>query len=198
MDLPPYHTIEGLIELIDEPNRAACKGFLATNLALMERTQGSTNNHQAWPGGYKDHVQEIMNIARVLYRTYEALRPLPFSLSDALLVVFLHDVEKLWKYVEGDDGALHRVPSMQTKEGEHAFRAEKFREYGFVLSEEQRNGLKYAEGELRDYSNRERRMGPLAALCHCADVTSARLWFDHPLATAADPWEGARRVRRAT
>lgn len=194
---PPYFSIEGLLTLIEEPNRTACRRFLKDNLALMETTQGSVHNHQAWPGGYKDHIQEIMNIAKVLYETYNAMRPLPFSLSDALLVVFLHDVEKLWKYVRGDDGQMQHVPSMRTKEAEHAFRAAKFAEYEFVLTEDQLNGLKYAEGEIRDYNPRERMMHPLAALCHCADVTSARIWFDHPLATRDDPWENARRVRRA-
>ena len=37
-------------------------------------------------------------------------------------------------------------------------------------------------------------MGPLAAFCHLADVTSSRLWFDHPLAQD-DPWPGAGRFR---
>ena len=36
-----------------------------------------------------------MNIAVVLYERLNSIRPLPFSLSDLLLVVYLHDVEKL-------------------------------------------------------------------------------------------------------
>jgi len=35
-------------------------------------------------------------------------------------------------------------------------------------------------------------MGPLAAMAHLCDVTSARIWFDCP-AAAHDPWEGAAR-----
>ena len=65
--------------------------------------------------------------------------------------------------------------------------------YGMQLTAEHENGLRYAEGELADYSNKERRMGPLAAMAHMCDVASARLWFDHP-AAIDDTWVGARRA----
>ena len=56
------------------------------------------------------------------------------------------------------------------------------------------NGLKYAEGELNDYSNRRRVMGSLACVAHMCDVCSARLWFNHPM-ESNDPWHGAQRLR---
>ena len=62
------------------------------------------------------------------------------------------------------------------------------------LTEEQRNGMKYVEGELDDYTNKKRSMGPLAAFCHVCDVTSARLWFDYPM-DEDDLWQGAYRTR---
>nr|ALV85547.1 phosphoribosyl transferase domain protein [uncultured bacterium pA1] len=193
---PPYLAVDDLVGLIDEPNRSACLRLLADNRRLFETVQGSTNNHQAWPGGYVDHVTEIMNIALVDYRTWSAIRPLPFSLSDALLVVYLHDVEKPWKYELGDDGQLRHLPAFATKDDAHAFRAKKLAEYGIVLTPEQQNGMKYVEGEFDDYSNRRRAMGPLAAFCHRCDVASARIWHDHP-AAEGDPWSGAGRVRTA-
>ena len=101
---PKYRAIEDMICLIDEPNRSACMRIFVENRKLFQTVQGSTNNHQNWIGGYFDHVQEVMNIACVLYVTLGALRPLPFSLSDLLLVVFLHDVEKPWKYELREDG----------------------------------------------------------------------------------------------
>jgi len=66
------------------------------------------------------------------------------------------------------------------------------RESGIALTAAQENALRYVEGESHEYSNRHRTMGPLAAFCHLCDVTSARIWFDHPL-TEHDPWTGARR-----
>lgn len=189
-----YYTIEQMLEMIDEPNRTACKRILADNRKLFQTVQGSTNNHQNWPGGYFDHVQEIMNIAVVLYERLNSVRPMPFSLSDLLLVVYLHDVEKPWKYELCEDGQLHHKITMQNKEDHQRFRMGKLTEYGVVFTPEQENGMKYAEGELNDYSNRRRVMGPLACVAHMCDVCSARLWFAHP-AEKNDPWSGAGRIR---
>ncbi|HUS32706.1 MAG TPA: hypothetical protein VMZ53_29600 [Kofleriaceae bacterium] len=191
--MTPYESVDALIARIDEPNRSACARIVADNRALFATVQGSTNNHQAWRGGYLDHITEVMNIALVLYDRLSALRPLPFSRSDILLVVFLHDIEKPWKYELGADGQLHHKANMQGKEAHHAFRLEMLERYGVALTAEHENGLRYAEGELSDYTNKERRMGPLAAMAHMCDVASARLWFDYP-AAVDDPWPGATRV----
>lgn len=188
-----YTPIDDLIQLITEPNRTAVSKILSDNRELFAKVQGSTHNHQAWPGGYLDHVTEVMNIALVLFRALDAKRALPFSISDILLVVFLHDIEKPWKYELGEDGHLRHKATMMTKKDHQRFRMEKLTEYGIQLSDDHENGLKYAEGELEDYSSRERKMRPLAALAHLCDVTSARIWFDHP-AVEDDPWEGAARI----
>lgn len=190
----PYLTIDEMINMIDSPNKYACWRIMDDNRKLFQTAQGSSNNHQAWLGGYFDHVQEIMNIGIVLFDQLNALRPLPFSLSDVLLVVFLHDIEKPWKYELLDDGQLHEIATLKSKQAQHDFRNQKIIEYRFELTEEQQNGMKYVEGENLDYSNRKRTMGPLAALCHLADVTSARIWHDHPLETN-DSWTGAKRLR---
>ncbi|MBU6414916.1 hypothetical protein KGQ34_01565 [Patescibacteria group bacterium] len=135
-----------------------------------------------------------MNIVIVLYELINSIRPQPFSLSDVLLVVFLHDIEKPWKYEMATDGQFQHIESLRTKDAQHEFRAKKLKEYGVLLTPEQKNGMKYVEGELNDYTNRRRVMGPLAALCHLADVTSARIWFNHPM-EQNDPWPNARRIR---
>jgi len=189
-----YYTIEQMLDCVGEPNRSACFRILEDNRKLFQTVQGSTNNHQNWPGGYFDHIQEVMNIGGVLYWTLTTLRPLPFSLSDLLLVLFLHDIEKPWKYELRADGQLYHKANMPNKEAHQRFRMEKLSEYGVVLTPEQENGLKYAEGELGDYTNRHRVMGPLACVAHMCDVASARLWFDHPM-EHDDPWMGAKRYR---
>ncbi|OHA85941.1 MAG: hypothetical protein A2591_00010 [Candidatus Yonathbacteria bacterium RIFOXYD1_FULL_52_36] len=183
-----------MLGMVEESNRHACIRILNDNRKLFQTVQGSTNNHQNWPGGYFDHVQEIMNIAIVLYERLDSIRPLPFSISDLLLVVYFHDIEKPWKYELREDGQLHHKAAMQNKEEHQRFRMAKLAEYGVVFTTEQENGMRYAEGELGDYTNRHRVMGPLACVAHMCDVASARLWFDHPLETA-DPWTGAGRFR---
>ncbi len=190
-----YLSIEELINIIPKENRRSrLLKILSDNRKLFQTVQGSTNNHQAWFGGYIDHVREVMNIAYNLYDTLYSMRPLPFSIADALLVLFLHDIEKPWKYELKEDGQLYHLPEFETKAQAHAFRQKKLDEYGIVLTPEQQNAMLYVEGEFNDYSNLERKMGPLAAFCHLCDVTSARIWFDHPM-EEDDPWYGARRIR---
>jgi hypothetical protein len=127
---------------------------------------GSGHNHQAWPGGYADHVTEVLNIAIWLYVT--SPRKLPFKLEDALLVLFLHDIEKPFKI----DGHV-----WTTKEARRAFRELVIQMNEVRLTDEQKNALEYVEGE-HDYSGTERKMGPMAAFCHICDVFSARVWHD--------------------
>lgn len=191
---PKYYTIEQMLKMIDEPNQTACQWIFTDNRKLFQTAQGSTNNHQNWPGGYFDHVQEIMNIAIVLYKQLDSIRPLPFSLSDLLLVVYFHDIEKPWKYELREDGQLHHKAAMHDKKDVQYFRMMKLAEYGVVFTPEQENGMKYAEGELNDYTNRRRVMEPLACVAHMCDVCSARLWFAHP-AERNDPWLNAGRIR---
>lgn len=62
---------------------------------------GSSANHQAWPGGYLDHLQETFIIAEDFYKVMNQRRKLPFSLEDVKLVLFLHDIEKPFKYATG-------------------------------------------------------------------------------------------------
>lgn len=190
-----YHSLESMLELIEEPNRSACIRIFQDNKKLFKTAQGSMLNHHAWLGGYYDHVQEVMNIAIVLYTPLNALRPLPFSLSDVLLVLYLHDIEKPWRYDVGNDGKLDNKPNMDSPEKQHIFREKKLKEYGILLTEEQKNGLKYVEGEGKDYSGKHRAMRPLAALAHICDVTSARVYFDYPLVDN-DSWEGAQKIRK--
>ena len=194
MNQPVYLSFDQALALIDQPNRAACEQLLADHRKLFQTVFGSTNNHQNWTGGYFDHIQEIMNIAVVLFESLNTLRPLPFSLSDALTVVYLHDVEKPWKYELGEAGQLNEIPAMKEKQAQIEFRFEMLKKYGIVFSPEQENAMRYVEGESKDYSSRRRVAGPLAAFCHLCDVTSARIWFAHPLETG-DAWKGASRVR---
>lgn len=192
--LPRYYSLEALIDRIDEPHRTVCRRILSDHERLFCVVQGSRHNHQAWPGGYIDHVREVMNFAVALFWLMSWIRPLPFSLSDALLVLFLHDLEKPWKYEIIEGGEVRYKEEMSTKGAARMFREEMLSRYGLVLTDAQRNGLTCVEGEFGDYSGSRRVMGPLAAFAHMCDVVSARIWYDHPFARN-DSWRGAARIR---
>lgn len=195
MDTAPYYTLEQLLGMIEEPQRSVCQRILSDNFELFKTAKGSSQNHQAWLGGYWDHVVEAMNIAVRLYSAISETGRLgrsSFSLSEALVVLFMHDVEKPWKYVLSSDGKLVDNPQLASKDQRRAFRDLKIAEYGLVLNSRQQNALLYVEGEFTDYSSERRAMWPLAAFCHSCDVLSARLWPEYPRSN--DNWSGAQRI----
>jgi hypothetical protein len=177
--MQPCYTLDELINRVPEPVRHACKRLYEENRDRIARAPGSTHNHQCWPGGYLDHVIDTMHIAGALYPTLSAIRPLPFTLADALLVMLLHDIEKPWRIVHDPDGGYGNG---FLKADSEEFRNELLKRYNIWgdLTDDHKNALKYVEGEHVDYKQGERKMGPLAAFCHLCDVTSARIWFDYP------------------
>jgi len=207
-----YLKLDDLLELI--PNSNPLQTIWRDNFVRISKAPGSSNNHQAWDGGYIDHVTETMNIACQLYWTFEKLgrfgKEAPFMVSDALVVMFLHDLEKPWKHLTFADECLcghpkyehtrdnewarsactkctglprncneFRLLVFKTKEDRRAFRDGLIDQHGILLSDSQKNALRYVEGVPdSEYTPGERTMGELAAFCHCCDILSARLWYD--------------------
>lgn len=178
-------TLDDLLALLTKEHRLACKKLLKDFHREFQAAPGSTKNHQAWVGGYLDHLVETMNIGDILYDTLHARRPLPFEKRDALLVLFLHDLDKPFRIIPDGEGFRSRQPKGTYKSQVLHLLGQ----YGFLasMSEAQVNALLSVEGEKDDYSPSVRGMGPLAAFCHLCDVTSARIWFDHP--KSGDSWE---------
>jgi hypothetical protein len=182
MEQGHYLDITSLMALIPDPNRANLWAIVRDNNELFRVAPGSSHNHQAWEGGYIDHVTETMNIACQLYRTLN-VRRLPFSLSAALEVMFLHDIEKPF-------AERLKAEERYTKAARKGFRADMIHQYGIRLTAEQENALRYVEGVPDcEYTPGERTMGELAAFVHCCDILSARLWHDKGKDVPAPAWE---------
>jgi hypothetical protein len=176
-----YLDLTSLMALIPDPNRTNLWAIVRDEQESFTSAKGSSHNHQAWEGGYLDHVTEAMNIACQLYRTL-SVRKLPFSLHEALEVMFLHDIEKPFAAELKAAGAYSKADRKQ-------FRAEIIQDYGIKLTEEQENALRYVEGVPdSEYTPGERTMGELAAFCHCCDILSARLWWDRGHLVPAPEW----------
>jgi len=178
-----YLNLDELLVLIDEPNRGRCVDIYNDNKGLFDTGRGSATKHQAWEGGYLDHIVEIMNIAVVTYDALNRCRPLPFSLSDALLTLYLHDIEKPWVYAKDSSKRVKFV----NEDERHAFNYILINQYGFELTDEHKNAIRYVHGEGEDYDPHVRIQTPLAAFIHHCDNTSARIWYDYPTKTN-DPW----------
>jgi hypothetical protein len=170
-------SVEDLIQEIEPDNKVQAEHFWADIKAFLPEAVGSTKSHHAWPYGYRDHIRETMNIACVLYERLNRERELPFNLSEALLVMFLHDCEK---HATQDQLAKFKWVNERPGKSDKNFQKKLIARYGFKISDEEENALKYVEGEKDDYLEGARVMGPLGALCHASDVISARIWFDQP------------------
>ena len=167
------YTIIDWINLIEPKNRHGCFLILEKYKSRILKSKGSQTKHQYWEGVYIDHLIESMNIGMCFYSQMNEYRKLNFTISDVILILFLHDMEKPFKYIDpvkifkSDVDKLEFIKSIAT-------------ENKIELTENHLNALKYTHGEGSDYNPIDRIQLPLAAFVHICDVTSARIWFDYP------------------
>ncbi|MBI1364058.1 MAG: hypothetical protein GC134_08740 [Proteobacteria bacterium] len=164
-----HKKLSDYLNSLEDPRKEAILAFHRTHQPLIERAHGSSHNHQAWVGGYKDHLAETFRLAEVMYSQFDTARPLPFTLASALICLYFHDVEKIWQYTTGlpegfDKGHFYMTTLPET--------------YGIHLTNTELNALEYAHGEVHAHSKKERKMNELAALVHAADNLSARMWHN--------------------
>ena len=131
-----------------------------------------------------------MNLAILFYESLSSTgRTINFSLSDSLLVMFLHDLEKPYKQMIGGELGLVDSTGKKNDSTIKDFREKLIKKYRFQLTDQHLNAIKYIEGEKGDYHPTERIMNELAAFCHTCDIWSARGWYDFPK-KERDSWKG--------
>ena len=154
---------------IASPQKAQLQKLYAHYADRIVVAKGSKTKHQAWDGGYIDHISDCCEIAVRLYKTLNEWRALPFTLGDVMLVLLIHDLEKPFKYSQ----------KPLTIDDSKSFILELLTEFGITLTPEQKNGFLYVHAEPdSEYSQTERIMNELAAFCHSCDVLSARVYYD--------------------
>lgn len=151
-------------------NAPKLQRILDDNSAIIAKAKGSANNHQPWPGGFLQHISDTLDFASHIFSIE---RVFPFTWSSVVLVLVLHDIEK--PFVQDRMAKDSQMP-IWSKEQRANFREDLILVYNIELTAEERTALKYVEGEGQDYSPNKRIMNELSALCHAADILSARLW----------------------
>jgi hypothetical protein len=184
--LPPKIPLDELISLMDTEHKRVAEKICEDYKDIMYAIPGSSSKHQVWEGGYVSHIEEAMNLAIIFYHQLHSRRPLDFSLSSALFCLFLHDFDKVQRYTV-------ICGQLQSKGGYNKNYIDETRrivsqDYGYELTDEEYNALKYAHGEGEDFQPGGKRvMQPLTTLVHCCDVISARIW--HNYGKLHDSWE---------
>lgn len=168
-----YEHLTFFLNQIDETNGERCRRLWYDFRERFELAPGALRKHQAWKGGYIHHLEETMNLGMVLYKQMDSFRALPFSFSDVILILFLHDLEKPFRYVP-------MKKEFGSDMEKHDFIESLIKKYRIKLSVSHRNALAYVHGEGDDFSRTKRVQKPLAAFVHCLDTISARVWFDEP------------------
>ena len=177
--------LRDLVAGIDDPRREAILAIYDEYADLFHYAKGSGHNHQAWPGGYADHIAECLRINTMTYKALNEHRPLPFTEASAAICLFFHDIEKPFRYgPEGHNEAVHWriVGSPQWRSWEEVkwmiLNLLRTKHPGLRFSLEEMNALKYTHGEGGDHRKDRRIASPLAAHVHHCDNISARIWHD--------------------
>lgn len=166
------HRIEYFLEAHIAMGRREKIGlFHEKHLDLIDKAPGSKHNHQAWEGGYRDHITQCLNLASKLYyllsSSFGTINPdffPPFQFESAVVVLYFHDIEKIFKYEQ-----------TAIIDKEIYYKKTLLNIYNIEFTDPELNALKYIHGEGEDYSEDKRVMNPLAGFCHAVDVISARV-----------------------
>lgn len=178
-------SLRQLVKEINDPRRDVLLQIYDDHKHLFHFAAGARHNHQVWEGGYADHIAECLRINDVVYDSLQTIRPLPFTKASAAIALYLHDMEKPFRYGPKNDPQCqkwHKVfndaalPSWSPIRWQVIDEFKK--DYGLTLTDEETNALIYTHGEGSDYSGSKRVALPLAAHVHHCDNTSTRVWYD--------------------
>lgn len=160
---------------IAAPNTRPALKLARDLLHIFPEAAGATTKHQAWRGGYYDHIVDMANIAYDLWQLW-GKGITEFTFNDVLLVLYLHDCEKPFR--RANEKQLLHFPWAEKTPGksDEAFRDHLMKEYRFIINHRIRNAISHTEGEHSDYSPTTRTMSELATFSHICDVASARIW----------------------
>jgi len=158
-------SLDSILNELQDPRKEAILAFHEEFRDKIYASKGSSHNHQNWEGGYADHIADACQIAKLLERSLaNHFYEMPTNINSAIIVLYFHDIEKIWKYTDGT--FIDKVEWYEKI----------LPDRGITFSSEELNALRYTHGEGDDYRKDARVMNELAALCHAADNLSARMW----------------------
>lgn len=183
-DMEAMRLIDWLMNIDSPQLRATLVTLYRHYEDILPTVMGSSSNHQAWPGGLRDHLADMCRLGWSHYQLdTELFGPLPFTFDDVVVGIFCHDAEKFVRYGPKDDprcAPWHDIHAKGVDWEEIKFlivaKWEMNSGYTFKLTDSQYNAIKYTHGEGNDHRKNMRVMGELAAFVGNLDRASARIW----------------------
>jgi hypothetical protein len=174
--------VELLQEIQDEHVRKCADKILDYVAKEYVSKPSSIGHHHFYKGGMGKHIKEVMNIALELYDLhpdwYECTR------DDVILVGFVHDLDKLDKYIDSEDwmkqekygSKMFMYAPDKMKLGKAAETVMVCAQHGLVLTPMQVNAISYHHGGWSEEKIGVQHMTPLCLLMHCADLMSSKIF----------------------
>lgn len=184
MPLKPQ-TLKNLLQQMTDSRKSALLAIYEQYKELFHFATGSSHNHQAWKGGYADHIAACIRINHIYYNGLaEELPPPPFKKDSATIALFFHDIEKPFKYGPVDCDECNKWRDLESsgtswEEISYLILDNLQERFMFHLSKDEINAIKYAHGEGEAYQKGKRVASPLAAHVHNCDNTSARIYHNY-------------------
>lgn len=180
------------IEMIkNEALKNSLKGLHESLIDYIISVPASIKYHHNWTGGYQDHVTQVIKQSIALYKSLYDMSAKPdvcitlgdttflanvstapkvnFILDDVILVAYIHDLDKLFRYQRSKDGNSWEYANVPSYD-ESAKVVQLCANYGIQLEDIHLEALAMHHGGWSANSNRP--MSPLAVVIHSADLIS--------------------------
>ena len=158
----------------------------------MNEYPAAVRHHHWWPGGYREHIEQVMNNALAIHEhlkqqeaDYELEGKVDYTLDSLIICAFLHDFDKIGRYSKTDftkdSWKKNRMPFEYKKETyaveESATVVARAAKHGLHLTDYEIHALSLAHGGWSDIMQRnyQPQMHPLAVVLHCADLLSGHI-----------------------
>ena len=139
----------------------------------------SSTAHHNWPFGWSDHTAQVIDFGIKLYKNVVPKSLADFTLDDVILVCFVHDLDKLWRYKEAEGKRKKKIHFDYVKrlpfEPTSKVIAECFRN-GIELTDQHIEAINNHHGgftpHLISVQSKNVRLSQLSSVVHAADLFS--------------------------
>lgn len=178
-------TIPQLLELMkDVELKKKCLKLYEDNKEKLKALPASVKYHHSYVGGLEDHFTQIVTFGILVFKMMDKRAHLTCTLDDVILLCFIHDWDKLERYVvageikSGDNkGKVKFEKASDWVFDDSAKVCTMLAKEGIFLTDEQLHALTFQAGgwSLQAQAGHTSDMNHLATILHCADMLSSKI-----------------------